>query len=539
MSTKENHLNRAESAAASTGDPVRGTVSRGWQLSQLGSGGGLALLALAACWLLLFDGLRSEWKINPQYGYGWLVPFLALSLFWRSWPDRPPANPALNKMFLAGVAFLLVALLLPLRVMLEANPEWRLLYWVNGFQAVGLTACFLFYLGGLPWLRFFLPPLLFTLIAIPWPVQLEQAIIQGLMRFVAGLTVETAGWLGIPAVQHGNLVEIGAGMVGIDEACSGVRSLQSGLMVSLFLGELYRFSPLRRVALVAASIALVLVANMGRTTFLVWAVAEYGFKQMEAWHDSAGWLVAAFILPSLLLLGWLMKPQEEEPVLRTPSTAITLPAVPRWIGIAVLLWVVVAEISTEVWYRTHETQLIAKVPWLVTWPTQSREFKQSPLPENALTILRCDDSESATWRDEEGNAWSAFFLRWDPGKNSAQLAKGHRPEICLTSAGARLVEDLGVVQMSAGRIDLEFRHQTFEAGSRVLHVFHCLWADRVSPAEKTLLDDGSQASRLQSVLAGKRHLGQQVLEVVIQGPETAEEAVAMLKAELAELVRQS
>ena len=97
--------------------------------------------------------------------------------------------------------------------------------------------------------------LLFMLIALPWPVQLEQAIIQGLMRLVAGLTVGVVTLMGIPAIQHGNLIEVGAGLVGIDEACSGVRSLQSSLMLSLFLGEVNRWSWMRRVGLLTASMA--------------------------------------------------------------------------------------------------------------------------------------------------------------------------------------------------------------------------------------------------------------------------------------------
>ena len=56
--------------------------------------------------------------------------------------------------------------------------------------------------------------------------------------------------LTIPAVQHGNVIEVKIGLVGVDEACSGVRSLQATLMVSVFFGELYCASWLRRIVLV-------------------------------------------------------------------------------------------------------------------------------------------------------------------------------------------------------------------------------------------------------------------------------------------------
>src|SRR5262249_19062525 len=161
--------------------------------------------------------------------------------------------------------------------------------------------------------------------------------VQNLMRFVAGLTVEVSGVLGIPAIQHGNLIEVGSGVVGIDEACSGVRSLQSALMLSLFLGELHRFSWRRRAGLLGASLVFVLIANLCRTTFLVWAAANRGFHQMEAWHDTAGNLVMWIVLPGLMLLGHLMKPKEE---VAPPSTAnaSALPTLPRWIGVAIFGW---------------------------------------------------------------------------------------------------------------------------------------------------------------------------------------------------------
>ncbi len=341
--------------------PARG------RLKWLHSGVGLLTVATVACWALFFNQLSGEWAINAQYSYGYVVPLLGLALLWRRWPERPAPVPT-PTVGLSGVcAAGLLLLVLPFELVLEANPEWRLIYWLNGFQVVGLGFCVLYWLGGKQWVKYFAPPLVFMLIAVPWPMNTETSIIQGLMRFVAGLTVEVAGWLGIPAVQHGNLIEVGAGMVGIDEACSGVRSLQSALMLSLFLGEMNRFTWRRRVALLVASLLLVLAANLTRTSFLVWMAANHGMDQMRSWHDTAGMVIMLIVLPCLVLLATLMKPKdgpEEKAATPLPVIGATGRAVmPRWAGVAALAWVVTAQASTEVWYRTHETRLIANPRW--------------------------------------------------------------------------------------------------------------------------------------------------------------------------------
>ncbi len=102
---------------------------------------GLVLFAIVACWGLFFNELRGEWAINAQYNYGYVVPLLGLALLWRRWPERPAASSRgglLPGLIGAGLIFLV----LPFQVVFEANPEWRLLYWVNGLQVSGLVfAC--------------------------------------------------------------------------------------------------------------------------------------------------------------------------------------------------------------------------------------------------------------------------------------------------------------------------------------------------------------------------------------------------------------
>src|SRR5207302_3365184 len=193
----------------------------------------------------------------------------------------------------AGVlAVVLIAfsalLVLPTRFLAEANPDWRLLSWSLALGVVGSTLSFLFLIGGRAWLRHFAFPILFFLVAVPWPVRIEQVIIQDLMRMVTAINVTLLQLAGVPALQHGNVIEVGSGFIGIEEACSGVRSLQATLLVSLFLGELYSFRISRRLFLIVIGAVLAFVCNVVRTALLVWAGTTKGIQSIEAWHDPAG-----------------------------------------------------------------------------------------------------------------------------------------------------------------------------------------------------------------------------------------------------------
>ena len=55
---------------------------------------GLALFAFLMLWLEIVQQLRSEWSLNPQYSYGWTVPFLVGWLVYQRWPRRPVPSPA-------------------------------------------------------------------------------------------------------------------------------------------------------------------------------------------------------------------------------------------------------------------------------------------------------------------------------------------------------------------------------------------------------------------------------------------------------------
>jgi len=263
-----------------------------------------AFISLAALWFVLCRHLSGEWSVNAQYNYGWFVPFFALLLFWLRWEGRPPCRPMprtrRSSSLLLAIAVLAFLLLLAVRLFEIGNPDWRPLGWVHAAGVATLTLLYIRYRGGATWLRHFAFPIGFFFVAVPWVTPMEAPIIQGLMRVIAALASETANLFGIPARLEGSLIRVSTGLVGVNEACSGVRSLQTALMIGLLFGELKRLSISRRIALLFAAAAIAFVGNYARAFFLVWIAATQNVSAIDRWHDFAGYsIVAAVFVGSL------------------------------------------------------------------------------------------------------------------------------------------------------------------------------------------------------------------------------------------------
>ena len=495
----------------------------------------LPIVLFGLLWADLVRQLGYHWDSDEQYAYGWFVPFLAIGLFWKRWVNRPVPQPSTAGFLLSAFCLLLCLLLLPVRVVYEINPDWLVPQWWMTGIVLALSMYAIFRMGGRSWFRHFAFPILFILVAVQWPYRIEHALTQGLMRVVANLTVELLGWIDIPALQRGNLIEVGTGVVGVDEACSGIRSFQSTLMAGLFLGELYRLCWPRRFLLLLCGVIVSFTFNIGRTLLLTWKASSDGVGAIQKWHDPAGLTIFFASFACLWALAiFLNRPGASNPDPRplAPDSA----RLPGRFLVLVGCWSLIVLGLNEVWYRSHELKQSGLFHWSAGFPTNQPGFVEIPIEARTRKLLRHDIGITGKWTENDGTSWTSFFFRWNPTSVGAIIsARQHRPDVCLPASGLRLVADAGTQIFSVGELRLPFRKYTYDSGGNLVHVFFCQWEDGTE--RQSGMWASMKTDRIRAALTGRRHLGQQSWEFVLSGYPSLEQAAAALQERLPGITR--
>lgn len=489
-------------------------------------------LALVASWALALRASWWEWDLNAQYSYGVLVPLLSVLLLARRWPDRPkPEVPGrLGKVSALVVLSLAALVLAALQPVVISNADWRMVPAIAATCGVALTTGVIYLVGGSSWLRHFAFPVLFFLVAVPWPRPQENAIMSWLMTHNTALCVEVLQWLGYSAEQQGNLIALPGSVLGVEEACSGVRSLQSMIMVSLAVGEFFRLAAARRAALLALGIVAALAGNALRSLTLSVAACKGGGGAVESIHDGTGLAVLAGASAVVLLAGRLMAPRSAPSIAQTTAFSLPWPiGKARAAAIALLALWAIALLGGEAWFRWHEANSNAAPPiWTLSPPRQGENARDVPIAARTIDILLYPNvAKSEQWRDDNGWQWQSFYFHWPPGPTSVQSAFiVHDPRVCLGAAGFELERPLPAWTADVNGFRVPFQRYLFRDRGRPVHVFHAVVEDDGNPSAADANFSFDAGVRWRNLLAGKRNQGLRVLELAVRGPADPQKAEA-------------
>lgn len=294
----------------------------------------LTAFALAAAFLGFVAWDQSYWwRVKEDYSFGWLVPAFVVFVVYDRWPrivagvracaaaESPRAGGAGKWLLHLGVGaalaggaamFLLgafyragagtsqpgtlaltlgaIAVVLPLIFLNAPAAETprRARPWRDA--RVRLTALLLF-------------PVSVWLVSAPLVSALESQVNLFLLRKVVTVVSFAFDLLGLPIEQQGNVLVLPTGSVGVEDACSGIRSLTACLFAGSFLAAVFLDRWWKKIALVAAALGLAFCTNLLRGLFLTAWAYRHGPGAIDGVvHDAAGYAVLGLTVAGLLCL---------------------------------------------------------------------------------------------------------------------------------------------------------------------------------------------------------------------------------------------
>jgi hypothetical protein len=199
--------------------------------------------------------------------------------------------------------------------------------------------------------------------------------------------------------------------------------------------------------------------------------------------------------------------------------------------------ILVAEASTQIWYRAPQSQTTRLQPWTVAWPSQASNWKSVPIAQSAQDLLRYNEGGGGAWTGEDGHDWNMFFFRWLPGRTAGLFIKNHRPDICLPASGMKQRGDMVNKILTVNDVPLPIRSYVFDNNGRSLHVFYCYWDGTPPEPGNVNHENWTPLGRLDAVRKRKRDAGTQMLEIVAWGYDNDEKAEQAAIEQLRQIVR--
>lgn len=287
------------------------------------------------------------WGVREDYSFGYLVPLFAAYVIYDRWPvirsylvngDAPevapvpaaPATTGLTQLFewIAYAAFLGGLGLFAIGALLRSvtgpqNPASLAI--AAGFGGLMLSVVFIMTkerVDGQPMslksrlmlTGLFLFPALIWLISAPMVSVVEKQIRVFLLTKVTIVVFNIFEIIGYEIEREGNVLLLPEGQVGVEEACSGIRSLTACLFAGSFLASVFLNRFWKKMLLVAAAMGFAVLTNMMRSLFLtLWAYHNGSQAIDEHWvlplvgdigsvHDVTGFAILGFTCVGLIML---------------------------------------------------------------------------------------------------------------------------------------------------------------------------------------------------------------------------------------------
>lgn len=234
-------------------------------------------------YLPVYGRLIKAWQTMPQCSHGWFI--LPLSL-WLCFLKRRYLRGRAYPMAYGGMLVTLVGVTLyPASLVYESDSLGYLSYMVS------LTGVVIS-LFGVTILRFLWFPLAFLMFMFPLPDFLYLQLTGPLKLFASKVSAMILVLAGMPVLQEGNVIQLPNLQLNVVEACSGMQSLVSYIMLGCLLARFLNGAPWKKLLLIAVTVPVALLNNILRITGSGVIGEWFGKAAISGWyHELFGMLV--------------------------------------------------------------------------------------------------------------------------------------------------------------------------------------------------------------------------------------------------------
>lgn len=271
-------------------------------ISQLSPAAQFKIVILFVLILLLFApvlfGLINIWYTSPDYSHGFFVLPIVIFMLWRKRHQLVDLEysgvwSAFPVLFVAAFSY---------TISLVAN--FHTLTYVS--MTIILLSLVLF-VSGWQILRIIFLSLLFLVFMFPIPNSIYILITNPLKLLITSISAEIINLFGIPVYQDGNLLFFASTRLEVAEACSGVRSLYSYIMLSCVMALRCRNMSSKTI-LILSTIPLAILVNILRVSGTGILSSFYGPQVAQGFfHEFTGFVLFIIGLIVLSALYYLLE----------------------------------------------------------------------------------------------------------------------------------------------------------------------------------------------------------------------------------------
>jgi exosortase len=257
----------------------------------------LLIVLLAFMYQSYFPVWFSKW-IDPESSYAFGFFMLAFIVYLTK-ENLTTIKEAQKKPSLYGIMLSLIGMILyilGIRTDIAYLVSMSLPVFIGGI-VTGLY--------GIRVLKIILPSLI--LFAFTLPILPLHRITFPMQVLSAKLTVGFLNILGIQAYNEGTVINVFQYKLSVEAACSGLRSLLSLFFTSIIFSYFIQANKIKKFAFILISIPLALIMNICRLTLVSFYAVYNGYKGLQEFHDSLGFVLFLVSLFVMIFIAKLME----------------------------------------------------------------------------------------------------------------------------------------------------------------------------------------------------------------------------------------